>query len=54
MGGVKHDDGKTRYDLIPPEAMDAVAQVLTYDAGKYCDRNWEQGIDNGRVFSHNA
>lgn len=49
-GGVKFDKGKTRYDLFPPEAIDAVSQVLTFGASKYGDRNWEKGMDWGRVF----
>jgi len=49
--GVKHDDGKLRMDLIPPEALESMAEVLTYGAKKYADRNWEQGIDTGRVLA---
>lgn len=38
-----HDDGeKTRYDLLPMESLDAVAQVLTYGAKKYADDSWKQ------------
>jgi len=49
--GVKYDEGKTRYDLIPPEGPAAVAQVLAYGAKKYAARNWEQGMDWSRPFS---
>ena len=49
--GVKFDTDKPRYDLIPPELLDGVAKVLTFGAAKYGDRNWEQGIDSGRVFA---
>lgn len=49
-GGVKNDHGKLRYDLIPPEGLDALAEVYTIGAGKYADRNWELGIKWGRVF----
>ena len=28
MKGIKNDTGKTRLDLIPPEAMEAVGKVL--------------------------
>lgn len=47
----KHDTGKPRYDLIPPESLDAIAQGLTYGANKYGDRNWEGGLSYGRVFA---
>jgi len=40
--GRKDDDSKTRYDLIPAGALDAVARVLTYGAAKYGDDNWRR------------
>lgn len=46
--GRKHDDGKPRMDLIPPEALYALGRVLEYGAAKYADRNWEQGFAWGR------
>lgn len=50
-GGVKHDQGKPRYDLLPPELLEATAQVLTFGAAKYSSRNWEQGMHWGRPFA---
>jgi len=50
FGGTKHDEGKLRYDLIPSEALKEVVKVLTYGATKYGDRNWERGIEYGRIF----
>lgn len=49
--GVKFDTDKPRYDLIPPEIEEAVAKVLTFGAIKYGDRNWELGMDWGRVYA---
>jgi len=49
-GAVKHDEGKLRYDLIPPYALSALAEVYTIGAQKYGDRNWEKGMSFGRVF----
>ena len=49
--GAKFDEGKLRYDLIPPEALAEWVRVLTYGAEKYSDRNWENGIDTGRLFA---
>ncbi len=43
-GGQKDLKGKLRTDLIPPEAEIALAEVLTFGASKYQDRNWEKGI----------
>jgi hypothetical protein len=48
--GVKKDEGKLRYDLLPPEGMEELARVYTIGANKYADRNWELGIKWGRVF----
>jgi hypothetical protein len=49
--GVKYDGGKARYDLLPPESLESLAQVLTFGAAKYGDRNWEAGMSWGRVFA---
>jgi hypothetical protein len=48
--GVKFDDGKDRFDLLPPEGVKAVACILTIGAKKYAARNWEQGMDWSRPF----
>ena len=50
-GGIKHDHGKLRLDLIPPEMHEALGQVLTFGAGKYGDRNWEEGISEDRLYA---
>ena len=42
--GVKFDAHKLRMDLIPPDAMEALARVLTDGAIKYGGRNWEKGM----------
>ncbi len=51
MSGVKHDAGKLRLDLIPPEMHRALGEVLTMGARKYGDRNWEQGIAPERLYA---
>ena len=51
QAGYKHDAEKLRYDLIPPEAMEELAKVLTHGATKYEDHNWARGMKWGRVFS---
>ena len=48
--GVKHDDGKTRYDLLPPELLEETAKVLSFGATKYGSRNWEYGMSWYRPF----
>lgn len=34
-----------RYDLIPPRAIEALAEHYGRGAQKYADRNWEKGVD---------
>ena len=51
LEGIKFDQGKPRYDLIPPEIEEAIAKVLTFGAAKYGDRNWELGMDWGRAYA---
>lgn len=45
----KKDLGKLRYDLLPFDALDEVVRVLTYGCFKYSQRNWESGLDWGRI-----
>ena len=51
QGAVKHDDGKPRWDLLPPELMEQTALVLGFGAHKYGNRNWEKGMSWGRPFA---
>ena len=41
-GGIKFDDDKPDYSLIPPNALDDVAKVLTIGAKKYDRHNWKK------------
>lgn len=46
---VRFDAGKLRYELVAPEMLEGLAQVMTYGAGKYGERNWEQGMTHDRM-----
>lgn len=48
-GGVKFDAGKIRMDLVPQDAIMAIAAVFTYGAIKYDDWNWAKGMRDGRI-----
>lgn len=48
--GRKDDESKLRYDLLAPEALAGIVEVLTLGAAKYGDRNWERGLAYHRVF----
>ncbi len=39
---MKFDDDKLRYDLIPPEFLAGIAEVLTVGAAKYEPNNWRK------------
>lgn len=49
-GGQKFDSGKLRWALLPVDAVTEVVKVLMFGAGKYGDRNWEQGINYDRLY----
>lgn len=49
-GALRYDDGKIRYDLIPADALEALALVYTKGAIKYAPRNWEKGMSWSRCF----
>lgn len=36
----KHDAGKLRMELIPPQVLEALAEVLTFGAKKYGANTW--------------
>ncbi|MGL5567497.1 MAG: dATP/dGTP diphosphohydrolase domain-containing protein [Plesiomonas sp.] len=40
--GMKFDGDKLRYDLVPPSAVKALADVFTYGARKYKPHNWQE------------
>lgn len=48
--GRKDDLDKNRLELIPPELIFAVGDILTFGAKKYADRNWEKGMKWSRVY----
>lgn len=49
--GLRYNDGKTRYDLVPAFAQEQYARVLTYGANKYEERNWERGMKWSKVLA---
>lgn len=51
MAGIKYDEGKSRIDLIPPDAVLEVAEVLTDGVDKYGAHNWREGIAYSRLYS---
>ncbi len=49
-GGIKNDDGKNRLELIHPNILFAIGDVMTQGALKYDDWNWYKGMSWSRVY----
>lgn len=49
--GVKFDKGKLRMDLLPPDVLEALAQILTEGAVKYGAYNWSKGMAWSRPYA---
>lgn len=45
------DDGKLRYDLIPPEPLRRLALNMTKGAAKYSAHNWNKGMPTSRLLA---
>lgn len=41
--GLRYNEGKLRWDLIPPE-LEEIVEIYTMGAKKYAPRNWEKGM----------
>jgi hypothetical protein len=52
-GAVRSSDAEaTRYDLISPIGLEAVARTCAEGAAKYSDFNWERGMPVGDLLNH--
>lgn len=51
MSGVKYDQDKPRMDLLDADAIEGLAQVLTFGAKKYAAHNWRGGISYSRLLA---
>ena len=49
-GGRKFDGNKLEYGLLPPKALEAVVDVLTFGAQKYARDNWKHVDDAKRRY----
>lgn len=48
--GKKFDTDKLRVELLPIEPLEKIAEILTFGAKKYGERNWEKGMKWSRLF----
>lgn len=51
QGGKKLDTGKAQHDLLPYEALDEIAKVLTFGCKKYSRSDWAKGLKISRFIS---
>lgn len=49
--GLRANEGKPRYDLVHPDALGGMVDVLTVGAKKYAERNWELGMPWSKVLA---
>jgi len=49
MKGVKYDDEKLLWQLLPYDAIEEIVKVMTLGAKKYNERNWEGGMKWSRI-----
>jgi len=49
--GLRYNEGKLRYDLVPNYAQEQYVRVLTKGATKYAPRNWEKGMAWSKVLA---
>lgn len=43
-GGLRYDEGKSRVDLLPGDALIELGKLYGYGCKKYSERNWERGM----------
>jgi hypothetical protein len=48
--GVKYDESKLEYGLLPPLALEETVRVLTFGAQKYARNNWQKVPDSKRRY----
>jgi hypothetical protein len=49
--GLRFNEGKARYDLLPAFAVGQMTEVMTYGSKKYAERNWEKGMEWSKITS---
>lgn len=50
MSGIKWDENKLRWDLLPWDAIEKIVEIYSFGAAKYGDNNW-QGVESERYFA---
>lgn len=50
MEGIKHDQEKDPWQLVPWDAVRCITKILAFGSRKYQPRNWENGMNWDRLF----
>lgn len=48
---IKQDEGKSRVDLLDPDWLTGIGEVLKFGANKYSDNNWRRGFKWSRLIA---
>lgn len=48
---LKYDEGKSRVDLIDPDILVDLGNVLSFGAKKYNDNNWMKGLPYSKIYA---
>jgi hypothetical protein len=51
MLGLKYDDEKLPWDLLPLDALEGIVRVLAFGARKYAPNSWQQVKDAKRRYT---
>lgn len=51
MSGIKHDQNKPRWELLPLDAVEEIVKVMTYGAKKYRDGGWKRVRPRSRYYA---
>jgi hypothetical protein len=51
MMGTRHNTGKLRYSLLPPNVLLEVIKVLEMGATKYGESNWKKGLPYSEIIN---
>jgi hypothetical protein len=48
---LRYNDGKLRYDLLHPYAIEQLAEIFTFGAKKYAPNNWQKGMPWSKILA---
>jgi hypothetical protein len=48
---LRYNEGKLRYDLLDPYAIQELVRVFTFGAKKYADHNWKKGMKWSKILA---